>query len=398
MDFLNDFFRNPLEHHFVIVAAVFIAGTFVGSFLNVCIARMPLEKSILWPGSRCSSCLRPIRWYDNTPLWGYWRLQGRCRDCGATFSARYFWIELFTGGMFAGLYWLECVENIRGVSMVGTVRVMPIPQWQMLLVALSHAVFLCFLFVAAYIDYEYMEIPLRLTIPGAVLGIVMGVVMPWPWPVDAAVLYPNGWDFLRFGGGGLQNLEQLHLLTAGAQRWPVWMPPPAWLLPGTWLMGLVTAAVGAAAGTLGIRFIRFTFSYAFGKEAMGLGDADLMMLIGAFLGWQALLLVMGFAVFLGVAFILVQFLRNRRSEIYFGPFLAVGAVLTLLAPLPFTLVANPQALFGGKKAVEWVDPFAAFQPVFFDLVIVGGLAVIAVVLVFISTLIIRMVRLIGQAT
>jgi leader peptidase (prepilin peptidase) / N-methyltransferase len=398
MDFLNEFFRNPLDYHFVIMAAAFVVGTFVGSFLNVCIARMPLEKSILWPGSRCGSCLRPIRWYDNIPLWGYWRLQGRCRDCGAAFSPRYFWIEFLTGALFAGLYWLECVENIHGVGMVGTVLVMRVPQWQLLLVWFSHAIFLSFLFVAAYIDYEYMEIPLRLTIPGTILGIIIGTLMPWPWPMDVAQAYPRGWDFIRFGGAGLQYLEQIHILPAGAQRWPIWMPPPEWLLPGTWLMGLVTSVAGAAAGTLGIRFIRFTFSYAFGKEAMGLGDADLMMLIGAFLGWQSLVVVMVVAVFIAVVFVLVQFLRNRRSEIYFGPFLAAGAVLTLLAPLPLTLVLNPQTFFGGKKAVEWVDPFFVIQPMFFDLVIVGVVAIMAIVFVFISTLIIRMMRLIAQAT
>ena len=398
MDYLNEFFRNPLDHHVVVMVLTFILGTFVGSFLNVCIARMPLEKSILWPGSRCGSCLRPIRWYDNIPLLGYWRLQGHCRDCGSAFSSRYFWIEFLTGAMFAGLYWLECVENIHGFGFVGTVSKMRVPQWQMLLVWSSHAIFLCFLFVAAYIDYEYMEIPLQVTIPGTILGIILGTLMPWPWPMDVAQAYPHGWGDIRFGGGGLQGFALVDALPAGAQRWPVWMPPPDWLVPGTWLMGLVTSVVGAAAGTLGIRFIRFAFSYAFGKEAMGLGDADLMMLIGAFLGWQALIIVMVLAVMLALAVILVQFLRNRISEIYFGPFLAAGAVIKLLAPFAYTVLFNPQALFSGKKAVEWIDPIGTLQSVFFDVIIVGGLAVVAIVLVFIFTLIIRMVRLIGQAT
>src|SRR5258708_40122833 len=91
----------------------FVVGVCVGSFLNVCIARLPLEKSIIWPGSRCGTCLQPIKWYDNLPLIGYWRLHGKCRSCGAAFSSRYFWMEFATGLGFALLYWLECAENVR---------------------------------------------------------------------------------------------------------------------------------------------------------------------------------------------------------------------------------------------------------------------------------------------
>src|SRR5262245_39270460 len=68
----------------------FVIGVMVGSFLNVCVVRLPMEKSLLWPGSRCGHCLQPVRWYDNIPLWSYLYLRGRCRDCGTTFSARYF--------------------------------------------------------------------------------------------------------------------------------------------------------------------------------------------------------------------------------------------------------------------------------------------------------------------
>ena len=64
----------------------FCVGAAVGSFLNVCIYRLPLERSLVWPGSRCGYCLQVIRWYDNIPLVSYWVLRGRCRTCGATFS------------------------------------------------------------------------------------------------------------------------------------------------------------------------------------------------------------------------------------------------------------------------------------------------------------------------
>src|SRR5579871_5906936 len=77
--------------------SAFVLGAIVGSFLNVCIARLPQEKSLLWPpGSRCGHCFQPVRWHDNIPLVSYWVLRGRCRSCGATFSSRYFFVELAT--------------------------------------------------------------------------------------------------------------------------------------------------------------------------------------------------------------------------------------------------------------------------------------------------------------
>src|SRR5436190_22169058 len=94
---------------------VFVTGCAIGSLLNVCVARLPLEKSIVWPGSRCSSCLQPIRWFDNIPLLSYWLLRGRCRTCGARFSMRYFWVELVTGLAFAGLYLGEIVWNVHDI-------------------------------------------------------------------------------------------------------------------------------------------------------------------------------------------------------------------------------------------------------------------------------------------
>src|SRR5262249_57556312 len=72
---------------------VFLLGAVIGSLLNVCIARLPLEKSVIWPGSRCGHCLSRVRPWDNIPLVSYWLLGGRCRTCGHPFSFRYFVVE-----------------------------------------------------------------------------------------------------------------------------------------------------------------------------------------------------------------------------------------------------------------------------------------------------------------
>ena len=79
------------------VTCAFVLGTAVGSFLNVVIGRLPLEKSLLWPNSRCLTCLHPLTTGDNLPIIGWLRRRGRCRFCGTQFSSRYLWVELATG-------------------------------------------------------------------------------------------------------------------------------------------------------------------------------------------------------------------------------------------------------------------------------------------------------------
>src|SRR5579872_2154284 len=90
---------------------LFVFGAAVGSFLNVCIYRIPYEKSLLWPGSHCGHCYQPIRWYDNIPLISYWLLRGKCRVCKTPYSIRYFLVELGTALTFMGLFYAEIVAN-----------------------------------------------------------------------------------------------------------------------------------------------------------------------------------------------------------------------------------------------------------------------------------------------
>ena len=100
----------------------FAMGAAVGSFLNVCAYRIPYERSFLWPGSRCGHSFQPVRWYDNLPLLSSWILRGRCRTCGASFSIRYFLVELGTALAFVGLYYLEIYRNVRGIAELADAR------------------------------------------------------------------------------------------------------------------------------------------------------------------------------------------------------------------------------------------------------------------------------------
>src|SRR5262249_4664697 len=140
---------------------VFLVGAAVGSGLNVCAYRLPYEKSILWPGSRCGHCYQPVRWYDNVPLVSFWVLRGRCRACGARFSSRYFFVELATALAFAGLFYLEVAENALGLPILETTKMfiflgnVPLAAWATFS---FHAILLSFLLAASLCDLDHMEI------------------------------------------------------------------------------------------------------------------------------------------------------------------------------------------------------------------------------------------------
>lgn len=312
---INSFFTKPLEYPVVLLPIIFFFGAMVGSFLNVCIYRMPLEKSLWWPGSHCGNCFQSVKKADNLPLFSYWFLKGRCRTCNVKYSSRYFWIELFTATLFAATfyYYVNYLKSNPESPFAKVARVDLFWIW------LYHITFLCFLIVATFTDFDHREIPLRLTIPGTIIGIVGGSFVGWPWPLD------------------INNPLVQQSYMGGLHYWPFWAPlsdvtlpfmsgPPQ---PNAWYVGFLTSLIGALAGTGLIRLIRSLFSWAYEKEAMGLGDADLLMLIGAFLGWQALILVMAYAVLLGLLYVVVMFLFKGGSEMPFGPMLAGGAALVL---------------------------------------------------------------------
>jgi leader peptidase (prepilin peptidase)/N-methyltransferase len=329
------------------VVWTFVVGTAVGSLLNVCIARLPLEKSILWPGSRCGNCLQSIRWYDNIPLVSYWILRGRCRQCGARFSIRYFLIELLTGLAFAGLFYLEIVANVHDLQYfkdnAWAIRAGQIP-WPAWAFFLHHAILLSLLIACAFCDLERREIPLSLTLFGTGLGLLGATLFPWPWPPSPNQIAimpqpPIAWW-----------LAEPKEIAHGLYPWPPWGPPPSWLPPGSWRLGLATGLVGMLVGTWMLRGVRWVFSRGLGREALGLGDADLMMMAGAFLGWQPVVVAFFAGALVTLGFAIVQAVVFRENALPFGPGLAAGTVLTWLcwrwiAPAVQPLMFNEFLLF-----------------------------------------------------
>jgi len=306
---------------------VFVVGASVGSFLNVVIARLPLEKSLIWPNSRCGACHQSIPWYDNLPLLSYLLLRGRCRSCGQEYSIAYFLVELGSAVGFVTLFLLEVVLNIHDWPghPPWAWRFGQFP-WLSWLGFWWHALLFSFLLAASVCDLNGREIPLGLTLTGTLVGLTGSALIPWPLPHDDGV-GPFG------------------RLLDGIYPWPFWFPLPAWAgAGGNWETGLATGVIGALVGTFLVRSIGFVFNVGRGKEGIGMGDADLMMMVGAFVGWQ--IVVVGFflstipGLFIGI----IQWVAKNDGSLPYGPSLSISVMATLLAWAPLGASLRP-ALF-----------------------------------------------------
>ncbi len=247
----------------VFAALIFALGACIGSFLNVCIYRIPLDQSIVLPGSQCPYCKKPIAWYDNIPILSYFMLRGKCRACGASFSPRYAVVEALTAVLFL-LVWLR-----YGVS----------PLTPIYFLAISG------LLLATFVDLDHMIIPDRVSIGGMLLGLVLSAFFP--------VLH---------GRDGMGE-------------------------------GLVTSGIGLTVGFGSLWLVSVLGKWAFKKDAMGFGDVKLLGAIGAFVGWQGVLLTVMISSLLGTIIGLTFIIGGKQewqSKIPYGPYLALGAILWML--------------------------------------------------------------------
>lgn len=275
----------------VLGAMAFVIGTVVGSFLNVCIYRIPWEKSVVWPGSTCPRCLTPIAPQDNIPILSWLALRGECRTCGASIAPRYPLIELLVGVLFLGFYYVDVVHGSRGPY-----------GWEIgrpLVTFVYHASLAALLVAATFIDYDLYIIPDQITVPGMVWGLGLGALFPWVRPEPAAAATPLG--------------------------------------------GLWTGVLGLIVGAGLTQTVRVLGSAALGREAMGFGDVTLMGMIGSFLGWQAALLTFFAGAFFGLAHALWKLtvtvrkwisgskLSSADRELPFGPYLSMGALALALS-------------------------------------------------------------------
>ncbi len=247
---------------------IFILGLVVGSFLNVCIVRMPIEKSIVTPGSHCVHCKKPIVWSDNIPVLSYLILGGRCRACRAKISPRYAVVELLTGLLFYIFY------RRFGLSPV----------------LLPYLVMLGGLIVSTFIDFEYRIIPDEISVGGMVVGLIFSLFIPSLHVHGVDPQAPWYWAHLKSLGYSLVGV-------------------------------LVGGGTIYAMGVLG--------DFLFKKESMGGGDVKLLAMVGAFIGWKFALLAFFMAPFFGGIYGVIEKIRIKESTIAYGPFLALSALICL---------------------------------------------------------------------
>ena len=211
----------------MVIVFFFLFGIVIGSFLNVCITRIPEELSIVSPGSRCPRCSTPIKPYDNVPIFAWLWLKGKCRNCGLPISPMYPLVELATGLLFVGCY-LEF-----GITQA-TVK------WLF---------FICLIIILMVTDLRVRLLPDVITWPGFAAGLLFSAFVP---PNDGIV--------------PLLSLRFLHQL-----------PPER-------VLGVIEALLGAAFGSLMLWGAAALYKLVRGREGMGLGDVKMMLMVGAFLG------------------------------------------------------------------------------------------------------------------
>ena len=243
---------NP---EWLMYVGAFSFGAIIGSFLSVCIFRLPQGASIVSPGSACPKCSQSIRPYDNVPIFSFFLLKGRCRNCAASIPYRYPIVEVTNGfgyvvllGQF-GLGWPVFV----------------------------YAVFFSTLLTITWIDFDHQIIPDVISLPGIGIGFLSSSL----------------------------------------------------LLPVEWLNSLLGILVGGGV----LLAMAWVSPFLFGKEGLGGGDIKLLAMIGAFLGWKhallTLLLASSIGALVGVCLMAVKKL-SRGQYMPFGPYLALGAVVSLL--------------------------------------------------------------------
>jgi leader peptidase (prepilin peptidase)/N-methyltransferase len=249
----------------VLAAAIFVLGLTFGSFLNVCIYRLPRDLSVVFPRSTCPGCHKLIRAYDNVPVLSWLILQGRCRDCKTYISVRYLIVEVLTGTLFLACY----------------------AQFGASVATLKYCALGFLLLGLIFTDAETQLLPDKMTLPGLALGLLFSLVVP----VNdlASQLLP-----------GLVSLP-----VSSDVSWH--------------LLSLVDAVLGAIVGASFIYAAGAIYWRARGVEGMGFGDVKLIAMIGAFLGVKLTIFTLFTASIAGSLFgistVLAVWIKRTRRRI-----------------------------------------------------------------------------------
>lgn len=274
-----------------ILGTVFAAltGLAFGSFLNVCLTRWPAGESVVQPNSHCRSCGRTLEWWENLPLASWLVLRGKCRTCGARISWRYPLVELAIGALWGACAWPFVGQALRPGSSTFLI-------YSSFAAMIGRMIFYWLVVALAVLDAEHLWLPDRLT-----------------WPA--------------LGMGFLYTILTAHLHQPS-------LPGAAHATPGL-TAAMTLLSIGAAGGL--ILLIRWAYWRIRHREGVGLGDAKLMAMLAAWLGFSGALLAFGIGVVLGalVALAILAFSSAQKSvrewaltKLPLGTFLCIGGIVS----------------------------------------------------------------------
>ena len=265
----------------VIASLAALLGLLIGSFLNVCIFRLPRDLSVVAPRSFCPNCEKRIAWYDNVPVLSYLMLGAKCRACGSTISWRYPVVELLTAALFFASVW----------------RLGSSPE------AAKLCVFCALMVGLVFMDLEERILADELTVGGMIFGFLLSLFLPMP----------------RFIG---------HFIL-----------PPQW--KESWL-SLGEALIGGLGPAIALWAIGELYYRLRGREGLGFGDVKMIAMVGAFYGLQGALLTLILGSLAGSVFGLLFIALTKKDsttyELPFGSFLGIAA---LIPPFVFIESSNP---------------------------------------------------------
>ena len=338
-------------------AVFFVFGSIVGSFLNVCIHRMPLGESVVSPPSHCPHCKYSIPWFLNIPLLTWLSLRGQCKNCGAPISPRYFLVEALTGAMFMGCW-------------IGFGDRSPI-------LALVFSLFIAGLIVATFIDFEHFIIPDEITIGGIVVGFLISFLIPslhgeqtltgalMKSLLGIGVGFGIVYAIVRLGKlmFGRQRIElpadtkivfsetAVHLPDKDVPYDELFYRPSDVIVMHARTLELIdrcyiNATVRLSPKRLMIGEEQFdpetihqmeavSDEIVLPREAMGFGDVKFMAAIGAFLGWQSTVFALLASSMIGAAVGVALIVSGRRewsSRLPDGPYIALATVIWMFLP------------------------------------------------------------------